>query len=376
VRIGLRPFEYMAWAKSVPRGARFDLTASGMADAAAPGPQGEVPGWEGTLDVARLCRRTSRYEAEASFVRVLSERYGVTPAQVVPTLGASLAITHVLLALLRAGDHVVVERPTYEALHRVPEILGASVSRLERRFEDGWGVVPDRLARLLTPRTKVVLLTNLHNPSGVAIPRDVLHAVTDLVARVGGLVLVDEVYLDYAFDVGPGAGVLPACRVASNAVSWSSTTKCFGFGALRAGWVVAGDPDVAKAVRTATDYLYVDPPVSSLDLGARVVEQAGILQDRASSVASTGRAAIEAWIAQERRVRWVPPLAGLSCCLRLPELMNDVQLAEHLRERYDTQVVPGAFFEAPGFVRVSFGLDPEAMTEALGHLSAAIDDLS
>jgi aspartate/methionine/tyrosine aminotransferase len=307
---------------------------------------------------------------------VLSERYGVTPAQVVPTLGASLAITHVLLALLRAGDHVVVERPTYEALHRVPEILGASVSRLERRFEDGWGVVPDRLARLLTPRTKVVLLTNLHNPSGVAIPRDVLHAVTDLVARVGGLVLVDEVYLDYAFDVGPGAGVLPACRVASNAVSWSSTTKCFGFGALRAGWVVAGDPDVAKAVRTATDYLYVDPPVSSLDLGARVVEQAGILQDRASSVASTGRAAIEAWIAQERRVRWVPPLAGLSCCLRLPELMNDVQLAEHLRERYDTQVVPGAFFEAPGFVRVSFGLDREAMTEALGHLSAAIDDLS
>lgn len=366
----------MAWAKSVPQGARFDLTASGMADAAAPGTHAEVPGWDGTLDVGRLCRRASRWEAEATFVGALAERYGVTAGQVVPTLGASLAITHVLLALLRAGDHVVVERPTYEALHRVPEILGASVSRLERRFEDGWAVVPDRLARLLTSRTKVVLLTNLHNPTGVAIPRDVLRAVTDLVARVGGLVLVDEVYLDYAFDVEATADVLPACRVAANAVSWSSTTKCFGFGALRAGWVIAGDPDVAKAVRTATDYLYVDAPISSLELGARVVEQAGALQARATAVATEGRAAVEAWIAQERRVRWVPPHAGLSCCLRLPEFMNDVQLAEHLRERYDTQVVPGAFFEAPGYVRVSFGLPPDELTEALGHLSAAIDDLT
>lgn len=363
----------MAWAKSAPTGARFDLTASGMTDTAG---AEDVPGWDGTLDVGRLCRRTSRRESEATFVGALAERYGVTPAQVVPTLGASLAITHVLLALLRAGDHVVVERPTYEPLHRVPEILGASVSRLERRFEDGWAVVPDRLARLLTSRTKVVVLTNLHNPSGVAIPRDVLHAVTELVGRVGGLVLVDEVYLDYAFDIGSSAGVVPACRVASNAVSWSSTTKCFGFSALRAGWVVTGDPDVAKAVRTATDYLYVDPPIASLDLGAQVVAQAPALQARASAVATQGRAALEAWIAQERRVRWVPPHAGLSCCLRLPDLMNDVQLAEHLRDRYDTQVVPGSFFEAPGFVRVSFGLPPEAMTEALAHLSSAIDDLA
>lgn len=368
----------MAWAKSVPHDARFDLTASGVPDSTA----GELPdelvaaGWGGTLDVAPLCRRSTRADAQAAFVAAVAERYGVRPEQVVPTLGASLAITHVLLALLRAGDHVVVERPTYEALHRVPEIFGASVSRLERRFEDGWAVVPERLARLLTSRTKVVLLTNLHNPSGVAIPRDVLTAVTELVGRVGGLVLVDEVYLDYAFELGEGSDVLPACRIAPNCVSWSSTTKCFGFSALRSGWIVAGDPEVARAVRAASNYLHVDAPVSSLQLGARVLAQADALQRRAAEIAGPGRAVLDAWIAQERRIRWTPPRSGLSCCLRLPDLMHDGQFAEHLRERYDTLVVPGGFFEAPGFIRLSFGIPPDDLGQALAHVSAALDDLT
>ncbi len=378
MKVGLRAFEYMAWAKAVQGTARLDLTASGMADTL--GPHAEVDEtmtepWADPLDPATLCRRDLRGDVADTFRRTVADRYGVTPGQVVPTLGASLAITHVLLALLRSGDHVVVERPTYEPLHRVPEILGADVSRLERKFDEKWAVVPDRLARLLSSRTKVVILSNLHNPSGVAIDRHALAAVTELAARVGALVLVDEVYLDYAFDASDGATVLPACRVADNCISWSSTTKCFGFSALRAGWIVAGNQTVANAIAKATDYLHVDAPISTLALGERVLTQADNLQAHAAEVASAGRAVVERWLASETRVRWVTPHAGLSCCLRLPDLMQDGPFVGHLREKYDTQVVPGTFFEAPGFVRLGFGVDPDDLQEALHNFSAALDDL-
>lgn len=380
MKAALRGLEYLPWAKSVERSARLNLTGSGVADTVRPWSsdseaQALLGSWSDSLNVADLCRRDVRQTAREEFIATVAARYGVDAARVTPTLGASLAITHVLMALLRPGDQVIVERPTYEPLHRVPEMLGASVSRLERDGNDGWAVNPDRLARLLTSRTRAVILSNLHNPSGVALNKDTLLEVTELAARVGALVLVDEVYLDYDFPPHAEASIQPACRVATNCISWSSSTKCFGFSALRAGWIVAGSESTAKLIRTATDYLHVDEPVSTLLLGTRVLRESERLTAWARRVSSAGQAIVERWLEQETRVSWVSPHAGLSGCIRLPDLMNDAPFVEHLRARYDTQVVPGSFFEAPGFVRLSFGVEPAELEEALANFSAALDDL-
>jgi aspartate/methionine/tyrosine aminotransferase len=370
----------MAWAKSVPLGARFDLTASGVPDAlgeARPGiPDFVAPAqWNEGLDVASLTRRDVAIEAQRELVDAVARRYDLDASCVAVTLAASTAILHALIALVRAGDHVVVERPTYEALRRAPEILGAMVSRLERRFDEGWAVVPERLAQLLTPRTRAVILTNLHNPSGVAIDNKTMKQIAELAARVGAMLLVDEVYLDYCDAMGAGRP-LPAAVVAKNGVSWSSTTKAFGFSAIRAGWVVTPDPDVAKAVRAATDYLHVTPPVATARLGARVLSQAEPLAARSAAIASAGREVLERWLDVESRVQWVPPAAGITCFLRLPSFMSDTALCEHLRQRYDTQLVPGSMFEQPGFVRLGFGLDPTDLEQALKNVSSALDDLA
>lgn len=381
VKAALRALEYLPWAKSVEGAARYDLTASGVIDTVDPWSDDEeavalAEAWSGTLDIAALCRRDERRAARELFITAVAERYGVEPERVTPTLGASLAITHVLMALLRPGDQVIVERPTYEPLHRVPEMLGANVSRLERDVADGWTLRPDRLARLLTSRTRAVILSNLHNPSGVAIDRETLLEVTELAARVGAVVLVDEVYLDYCFSAEPDAPVSPACRVAPNCISWSSSTKCFGFSALRAGWIVTGSAEASRVIRAASDYLHVNEPVSTLQLGARVLAQSDRLTAWAARVSQTGREIVQRWVQSEERVSWVAPHAGITGCVRLPDLMQEGPFAQHLRERYDTQVVPGSFFEAPGFIRLSFGVKPADLEQGLANISAALDDLT
>ena len=363
----------MTWAMSVPNGARYDLTCSGMTDTTEDATQQEQ--WSESLQVTEIAQRAQAVDALEAFARAVALRYGVERDRVCITIGASLAITQVLIALVRAGDHVIVERPTYEALHRTPEILGARVSRLERKFEDGWSVVPERLAQLLTPRTRAVILSNLHNPSGTAIDAATLLQVADLAARVGAMVLVDEVYLDYGFSSAADATIKPACLVARNGISWSSTTKAFGFSALRAGWIIAADPDAAKAIRSASAYLHVRPPVASAMVGKRVLERADALQARAAAVGSAGREIVERWLQSESRVEWVPPAFGLTGVLRLPTWLPDAQFADHLRQRYDTQIVPGTLFEAPGTLRLSFGLPPEDLERALANVSAALDDL-
>lgn len=387
VKTSLRPFEYMAWANTVAIGARHDLSASGMPDtlAANEGDDGLTvesfhAGFpaEGaiaeTIAAAELCRRDHDAEHHRRFAEAVAERYRVDADRVCITLGASLAITHALMALVRAGDHVIVERPTYEALHRAPELFGARVSRLERTFEEDWAVVPERVAQLLGARTRAVVLSNLHNPSGVGIDVAALEAIAGFAARVGAMVLVDEVYLDFAFSVASESPLRPACTVAPNCISWSSCTKAFGFGAVRAGWIVAGDREAAKVIRSASDYLHVQPPISTSILGRRVLEQSAPLEARAQARAHAGRRIVERWLETEKRVTWVRPTAGLTALVRLPDFTSDVQFTEHLRKRYDTQVAPGSMFEAPGFVRLGFGASPGALEQGLTNISAALDD--
>lgn len=398
----LRPIEYLAWAQAQAGEARWDLTASGVPDTCGPSSLGlrEASGerdspapetswgesslpWDlagpDNLSLADLSRRDLRPQILASFLQAVAQRYGVAPECVVPTLGASQAIIQVLFTLARPGDHVIVERPTFEPLHRVPEMLGLSVSRLERKLEERWEPLPDRLARLLTPKTRAVILSSLHNPSGVAVDATTLTAIGEMAARVGAMVLVDEVYLDFAFDPGRGEDKptfpwRPACVTLDNGVSWSSTTKAFGFAALRAGWVVTRDREFAHACRSASHYFHADPPLASLALATRVLQHADVLAARANATIAVARAVIDRWLAAEPRLSWVAPSAGQTGLIRLPALTADVDFARHLLERYGTRVVAGTMFEAPGTIRVSFNLPASELEQALATISAALDD--
>lgn len=369
----LRPFDYMAWAQTMPMKAKVPLTASGVEDAVMRRVCGQICDDAPSLDL--FAGRNERPRLIAEFRETVAERYGVEPAHVCPTLGASQAILHVLLALVRAGDHVIVERPTYEALHRVPTLLGADVSRLERKYDEGWSVVPERLAMLLTPKTRAVILSSLHNPSGVGIPTETLQVVGEMAARVGAMVLVDEVYLDFCFDSSGQGTHTPAAMAIDNGVSWSSATKTFGFSALRAGWIVTRDTDAAKAINDASAYLHVDVPVSTVLLGKRVLDEADRLTGLAVEASQRGRDIVDRWLENETRVSWIPPAAGICGLVRLPELLSDQPFVDHLLERYETLVVPGTMFESPGCFRLGFGGDPETLEIGLANITKALDDL-
>lgn len=370
VKSPVAPCEYIEWALSVPGGARFDLTKSGMPDAIR---DETVEQWQRTFDIAAGCRRDAYAETRARFVDVIARRYAVETTRVVPTLGASQAIMQTLLALVRPGDHVVVERPTYEPLHRVPELLGAEVSRLERKPQENWAVLPERLAKLLTPRTRAVVISNLHNPSGLSTSAKTMTELGDMAARVGALVLCDEVYLDY--DFRRDGELRPTALTIDNGISWSSTSKCFGFGALRVGWIVAPSDEVANTIRRAASYLHMTLPNPSLQLATWVLDDAERQAEHARRLGDTGRRVVNRWLDAESRVRWSSPQAGLTGLLQLPALTSDRQFCEHLRQRYDTQVVPGSMFEAEGHVRLSYGLSETELEQALANISDALDDL-
>lgn len=357
----------MAWAKSVPGGARYNLAQSGIEDFLREPP---AEGWNDTFSLRDLAVRDYTGDVFYPLLDRVAARYGLPRGHVTLTLGASQSITHALMALVRPGDHVIVERPTYEPLHRVPAMLGADVSRLERSFEEDWRALPDRLAKLLRPKTRAVMLTNLHNPTGALISKDELIAVGEMAARVGASVLVDEVYLDFLMPDAP-----TAATVLDNGVSWSSTTKAFGFSALRVGWIVSNSPETAELMALAGHYLHVDIPVPSAHIATKVLDQAETLVEHSRAAGQRGLTIVESWLAGEERVSWVKPVSGLCGYVKLPKLVDDQAFASLLREEFDTQVVPGTMFEAPGGFRLGFAGRAADLEVGLQNISKALDRL-
>src|SRR5207344_148494 len=93
----------------------------------------------------------------------------------------------------------LLEHPTYELIASALEYLGASITRFPRREENGYLIDAKDVRRAVTPKTRLIVLTNLHNPSSAFTSDEVLREVGSL----GPTVLVDEVYLDAVYDHTP-----------------------------------------------------------------------------------------------------------------------------------------------------------------------------
>lgn len=191
--------EYMHWAKK-HAAARCNLVTSGLVS---------VKWSELGLDPASLEISGDNPYGYPPLIERIAVRYGERPDNVcLAQGGASLANFLVMAAVVHRGDHVLIERPCYEPLYRAAEFVGAELDWFERRFEDGYRIDPGRVAAALTPRTQLIVLTSLHNPSGCFLDEETLVEVGEAAAQVGAYVMVDEAYQEFL------AGVRPAFQAA------------------------------------------------------------------------------------------------------------------------------------------------------------------
>lgn len=304
----------------------------------------------------------------------IAGRYRVGPDQVFTASGgATLANWFACAAALdgcAAGCEVLVERPTYEPLLRVVQALGCTVTRFDRRFAESYGIDLDRFTSQVTARTRLAIVTNLHNPSGVRIDTGTLRAMARRLARAGAWLLVDEVYLECLF-----GGTTESCVLAGpNVIATSSLTKAYGLDGLRAGWLLGPAPLVRRAWDIHT--LIAGNGVAAGEaLALRAFDRLGPIRRRAQAILGPNLRAVERFLRTERRLQAVVPPGGNVIFPRLPRGMDGQTFAAHLQQRYSTLVVPGHFFEAPHHFRISFGCSPRDLSKGLGNISRALDDL-
>jgi aspartate/methionine/tyrosine aminotransferase len=349
---------YMHWAK-FKRPVRFALTTS------------EVPHFRMDrlpLTIEDLDLDGASHPRYAPLRERIAGRYGVTTEQVVAADGTSMANFLAMAALITPGDEVLVEQPTYEPMLGAASFLGAQIKRFERKTADAFRLDPAAVEQMLTPNTRLIVITNLHNPSSTLADEAELRAIGDLAATVGARVLVDEVYLDAAVPPRRSSVHLGPAFVVTN-----SLTKVYGLSGLRCGWILA-EPALAECMWRLNDLFGVNQAHAAERLACIAFDHIDEVIGGNLAILERNRKLFNAFVARRDDVDCAPAEHGITAFPRWAG--GDTQrLDDHLREQYDTAVVPGRWFEMPDHFRVGFGLATNEFDEALARLAAALDDL-
>jgi aspartate/methionine/tyrosine aminotransferase len=300
----------------------------------------------------------------------LARKNGVPPECVVAANGTSMANHLAMAAVIERGDEVLIEQPTYDPLLTVAEYLGATIRRFPRRLEDGFQLDPREIERHITPRTRLVVVTNLHNPSGARTPESHLQLIGEIVQSRGAHVLVDEVYLDACFD--PEAR--SAFHLGTNFIVTSSLTKAFGLSGLRCGWVLAARP-LAERMWRINDLFGVIPAHIAELLSVAALDHLKEIGEYARTRLETNRPILQRFLDSRKDLVAIRAEAGT---IAFPQFVSGRvdTLCQLLREKYDTTVVPGRFFEMPNHFRIGIGGRTELLEEGLKRLGKALDEIA
>ena len=347
-----RSSDYMHWAKTQSK-ARFNLATSGVGSY----PLSEIPFEFGQLQI-----NSDEPYGYAPLRRAIASKYGVDPDSVVAAAGASMANHLAMASLIDPGDEVLIEHPGYELIVSTALYLGAEVKRFERTEESGYALDPAQIRRAMSPRTKLIAITNLHNPSSALASESALRECQDL----GVHVLVDEVYLDAAYY----GAQRTAYHLGPEFIVTSSLTKVYGLSGLRCGWILAR-PELARAMWRLNDLFGVNAAHPAEQLSVAAFEHLDAIRERARRVVEADRVLLCEFLARETKVSAARTEFGTTALLRL--LNGDVEeFLARLRVEQETSAVPGRFFGMPNHFRVGMGVNTEMFGEGLRRITLAL----
>jgi len=303
-------------------------------------------------------------------METIAERFGVSVANVVmPGGGCSFSNHLAMAAMVEPGAEVLVEDPTYELLIDTLGYLNADIRRFRREPQDGWRIDPDRVAEALTPKTRLVVLTNLHNPSSALESEAVIHRVAEAAARVRAMVLVDEVYLELMVKDGAArTSFMPG----ANLVVTSSLTKAYGVTGLRCGWILAPEP-LAQRMSRLNDLYGVHPPHIAERMALATFRRLEPLRGRANRMIEANRASYRELLGEHEALDQIVFDQGTTVFPRLKHTDGDA-LFERLMEGFQTSVAPGRFFGRKGHIRIGLGGDVEMTRTGLERLAQALSE--
>jgi aspartate/methionine/tyrosine aminotransferase len=275
---------------------------------------------------------------------------------------------------IEPGDEVLFMIPNYMQLWGLMRAFGANVKTFALKEDLDWNPDLDELKKLVTPKTKIICVTNPDNPTGSRMSREAQDAILSLAEENDAWVFADEVYQGAELDgrITPSFWGRYDKVVVSNGLS-----KAYGLPGLRMGWMV-GPEGFAHRVWPYHDYTTISISAVS-DRLARVAltqEMRSKILDRTRTILNENIGVLTSWLEkQEGLFRYIPPEAGAIVFPRYTLDINSTELADRIRETKSVLICPGDHFGMDSYIRIGYGEKKEKLLKALDLIEETLHEV-
>lgn len=283
--------------------------------------------------------------------------------------GSNEVIFLLLTSLVSENDEIIILDPLYHTLGKLAGSLSHNIKVWALDPSDDFKPNLEKLEKLITPKTRAVIVNFPHNPIGVSLSRSELDQLIGMVAKVDAYLVWDAALQDLVFQGDP----LPNPFLFYNKTIYIGTgSKCYGLAGLRLGWCIAL-PEVINRCENMKDYtsLYVSPLIDLI--GTHCIKNMDKLLAHIHPFIKNNFQTLLSWINSNKdKVSGVLPHGGVTAFVKFLKFKNSLEFCQNIAEKKKILLVPGECFGQPGFVRLGFGAASQEFEEGLSILEQEI----
>ncbi|GAB2563635.1 aminotransferase class I/II-fold pyridoxal phosphate-dependent enzyme [Spirosoma aerophilum] len=286
---------------------------------------------------------------------IASESALLKPDDVLVCPGAATALFIVATTLLSEQDHLIVVRPNYATNLETPRAINCDISLIDLTFDEQFALNVEQIRQAIQPNTRLISITNPHNPTGTVIPEAVLTELVALAEAHTCYLLVDETYRYLNFQI-PRLPYL--AEKSKHVISVSSLSKAFGVPGIRIGWIICRDASLMHQFLAAKEQIMITNSVVDEQIALHMLQNQTSRLAEAHQHIQTNFAIMKHFFAQTPYLEWVEPTAGVVGFPRLKARysLNTDSFYQSLYSTYQTIVGPGHWFELDKiYMRIGFG---------------------
>lgn len=305
----------------------------------------------------------------------------VSTPDIIITTGGSEALMFALGSTMDAGDEIIIPEPFYANYNGFSVASGVTVVPVISTIDEGFALPPIAdFEKLITPKTKAILICNPGNPTGYLYTQEEIHQLAELVKKHDLFLIADEVYREFTYDGDQHYSVMNVPGIENNAIMIDSVSKRYSMCGARIGCIVSKNKDVmATAMKFAQARL--SPPTFAQIASEAALETPQSYFDEVIGEYKERRDTLIAELNKIEGVKVATPKGAFYCIAKLP-IANADAFAQWLLESYDLNgetimVAPAAgFYSTPNVgldeIRIAYVLKKEDLVRSVEILADAL----
>lgn len=326
---------------------------------------------EFNVDISSLVLCYGDHKGHPELRSLIAKEANVDKDDVLLVPGAAAGLFIIATSILEKGDGIAVAHPNYATNLETPYAIGARINRIELHFEQQF--LPEmKEFQSIDDKTRLVSITNPHNPSGAMMSEAKLREIISTVTDHGKILLVDETYRYMCFDQPPAV----AAGINENVISVSSVSKAFGLPGIRIGWIICRNKKLMEKFLAAKEQILICNSMVDEELAFQAFRNRESWLKRIETTVLEKFRIVDKWLSSHHHLEYVKPGGGVVTFPRFkdPQKIDLDKFYNYLLHDLKTLVGPGHWFDMPRhYFRIGFGWpSSEELSAGLNNIDLAI----